>query len=102
MAERRRSLGDIESMHVFTPDGRPVPLGEVVEFQTAESFASIRRLDRERIVTVTADVDQAATNPEEVVATLMGRREGVDPAKIRVFNSSSTAISAHEVRIYVR
>jgi multidrug efflux pump subunit AcrB len=74
--ERRRSLGDIEAMQVFTPSGDPVPLAEVARFETAESFASIRRLNRERIVTVTADVDQAMANPEEVVAALMGRREG--------------------------
>ncbi|MCA9288768.1 MAG: efflux RND transporter permease subunit [Phycisphaerales bacterium] len=72
--EDRRSLGQIESMHVFTPAGQPVPLGEVVEFESADSFASIRRLNRERIITVTADVDQARSNPEEVVAALMGQR----------------------------
>ncbi|MEZ6234954.1 MAG: efflux RND transporter permease subunit [Phycisphaerales bacterium] len=72
--EDRRSLGQIESMHVFTPAGQPVPLGEVVEFDSADSFASIRRLNRERIITVTADVDQARSNPEEVVAALMGQR----------------------------
>lgn len=76
----RRSLGDIEAMHVFSPAGQPVPLTAVAEFQTAESFASIKRLNRERIVTVTADVDQAMANPEEVVASLMGQRQGANPS----------------------
>jgi hypothetical protein len=45
-------------------------------------------------------VSEATANASDVVNTLTSL--GVDPAKIRVFNSSSTAISAHEVRIYVR
>lgn len=73
-AHLRRSLGDIEQMHVLSPAGDPVPLGEIVEFESASTYASIRRLNRSRIVTVTADVDQAMANPEEVVAALMGRR----------------------------
>jgi hypothetical protein len=45
-------------------------------------------------------VSEATANASDVVNTLTSL--GVDPAKIRVFNSSSTAIAAHEVRIYVR
>ena len=45
-------------------------------------------------------VSEATANASDVVNTLTSL--GVDPAKIRVFNSSSAAISAHEVRIYVR
>jgi len=66
----RRSLAAIESQFVFTPDGRPVPLGEVALIEEGESYATIRRLDRERAVTVTADVDRARTNPDEVAAAL--------------------------------
>jgi len=66
----RRSLGDLERQHVFTPEGVAVPLGEVVEFEMAESFASVRRLNRERIVSITADVDSSVASPEAVVADL--------------------------------
>lgn len=68
--EVRRSLGDLENQQVFTPAGIPVPLGEVVEFESAESFASVRRLNRERIVSITADVDSNIASPEAVVADL--------------------------------
>ena len=45
-------------------------------------------------------VPEATANATDVVNTLTGL--GVDPVKIRVFNSSSPTINAHEVRIYVR
>jgi len=66
----RRSLTTIESMQVFTPDGRPVPLSEAVEIEEAEAFATVRRLNRQRAVTVSADVDRSLANPEEVTAAL--------------------------------
>ena len=45
-------------------------------------------------------VPEATANATDVVNTLTSL--GVDPVKIRVFNSSSPTINAHEVRIYVR
>jgi len=54
----RRSLAAIEGQFIFTPDGRAVPLGEVADITEAESYATVRRLNRERSVTVSADVDR--------------------------------------------
>ena len=65
----RRSLARIESMHVLTPGGAAVPLAEVASVTEAEGYASIRRLDRKRVVTVTAD-SEPGVNPEEVMASL--------------------------------
>jgi hypothetical protein len=45
-------------------------------------------------------VPEGTANAADVVNTLTSL--GVDPSKIRVFNSSSPTINAHEVRIYVR
>ena len=45
-------------------------------------------------------VPEATANATDVVNTLTSL--GVDPVKIRVFNSSSPTINSHEVRIYVR
>jgi HAE1 family hydrophobic/amphiphilic exporter-1 len=69
----RRSLAAIESQYVFTPDGRPVPLGEVAEIEEAESYATIRRLDGDRSVTVSADVNRAVANPDEIAASLQAK-----------------------------
>lgn len=66
----RRSLANVESMYVFTPDGAPVPLAEVADIREGEGYATVHRLDRKRSVTVTADVDRALANPEEITASL--------------------------------
>ncbi|TVQ64751.1 MAG: efflux RND transporter permease subunit [Phycisphaerales bacterium] len=68
--DARRSLNAIETMWVFTPDARPVPLGEIARIEEAESYATIRRLDRVRAVTVNADVDDARANTETVMREL--------------------------------
>jgi hydrophobic/amphiphilic exporter-1 (mainly G- bacteria), HAE1 family len=66
----RRSLAGIERMPVFTPAGLDVPLGEVAEIREAESFATVRRVDRRRAVTITAEVDKQVVSPEAVAAEL--------------------------------
>ncbi|RMH29168.1 MAG: efflux RND transporter permease subunit [Planctomycetota bacterium] len=66
----RRSLARLESIDVFTPAGAPVPLAEVAAITEAEGYATVRRLNGRRAVTVTADVDRAVANPEEITAAL--------------------------------
>lgn len=65
----RRSLGAVESMWVITPTGARVPLTEIAEIAEGTAFATIRRVDRKRAVTITADC-QPGTNPEQVMAEL--------------------------------
>ncbi|MHC4384994.1 MAG: efflux RND transporter permease subunit [Planctomycetota bacterium] len=65
----RRSLFAIENMYVIAPDGRRVPLGDVAEVVEDTTYAIIRRVDRKRATTVTAETT-AAVNPEEVVRDL--------------------------------
>jgi hydrophobic/amphiphilic exporter-1 (mainly G- bacteria), HAE1 family len=62
----RRSLAALERMQVFTPAGVPVPLGEVAAIHEGESFATVRRVDRRRAVTITAEVDKQVVSPEAV------------------------------------
>lgn len=68
----RRDLEAIESLWIFTPAGDAVPLGEVVRIEETRSYATIRRLDGERAITVTADATEG-TNPEQVMADLRPR-----------------------------
>ncbi len=69
-AEERRSLGDVEGMRIRTRDGSAVPFQAVARATLGEGFASISRLNRKRIVNVTADVDLSVTNQNAVVAQL--------------------------------
>ncbi|HAK56310.1 MAG: efflux RND transporter permease subunit [Vicinamibacterales bacterium] len=66
----RRSVGDLENMRIRTPDGQEVPFSQVARVEPGRGFASIKRVDRQRALNVTAAVDQAITTPGDVVADL--------------------------------
>lgn len=76
--EIRRSPSALESMYVVTPDGTPVPLGEVARIETSEAYATLHRLDRRRAVTVTADVNRAVNNPDMVAVQLKSRLREIE------------------------
>lgn len=73
----RSSLASIESMFLIAPGGQAVPLPEVVRVEEVEGYATVRRLDGRRAVSVIADVDrQSGANPEELTAAFRpGLRE---------------------------
>ena len=64
--DERRSLGNIESMRIRTPGGDEVPFGRVATVEIGRGYATIERADRQRMVTVTGDVDQDVTNADEI------------------------------------
>ena len=69
-AEQRRSLGAMEDMWIRAPDGTEVPFRAVARAELGRGFSSIRRVDRQRVVSVTADVDRNQTTANEVMASL--------------------------------
>jgi multidrug efflux pump subunit AcrB len=80
--EERRSLADVETMRIRAPDGSEVPFTAVAAAQVGEGTSAIRRVARDRVVTVTADVDLGVANPNEIVADL---EERVLPELLRAF-----------------
>ena len=112
--ESRRSVGGVEDMWVVARDGRAIPLAEIATIDEAEGSSAIRRIDRRRAVTVTAEVD-AFTSPESVVAAMApdlealrasspgisietgGRQQDVYDA----FTSLPVAMGAASIMIYV-
>jgi multidrug efflux pump subunit AcrB len=68
--EQRRSLSDVETLRVRTPDGGTLPFAAVAEVSRGHGFASIQRVDRERTVIVGADVDVAVASANAIVAEL--------------------------------
>ncbi len=64
--EERRSMGNIESMRIRTPQGAEVPFNRVATMEVGRGYASIERADRRRVVSVTADVDQEVANADEI------------------------------------
>jgi multidrug efflux pump subunit AcrB len=68
--DERRSLSDVERMRVRSADGTEVPFSRVARATLGTGFSAIRHVDRRRVVTVTADVDPAVANPNEIVRSL--------------------------------
>ena len=72
-ADQRRSLGNLESMRIRTPAGAEVPFSHVAVVEPGRGYASIKRVDRNRTVNVTASVDERVTSSGAVVGDLAGR-----------------------------
>jgi multidrug efflux pump subunit AcrB len=78
----RRSLGDIERMRIRLANGAEVPFATVATIEEGRGYSTINRTDRQRVVTITADVDENAANANEINADL---RETVLPVMARNF-----------------
>lgn len=68
--EERRSVADLENMRIRTPGGDEVPFNSVAEVSFGQGYSSISRLDRERTVTVSSDLDPDRVEPQQIVRTM--------------------------------
>ena len=66
----RRSISDLENMRIRTPSGDEVPFSSVAEVSYGQGYSSISRLDRERTVTVSSDLDPELVEPQQIIKTL--------------------------------
>jgi multidrug efflux pump subunit AcrB len=66
----RKSLATLNDMRIRTPDGAEVPFQTVAKAELGRGYSTIRRADRQRIVSVIADVDRAQITANEVIADL--------------------------------
>ena len=62
----RRNLGDVRSMRVRTPTGTEVPFSEVATVEIGHGYAAIQRTDGQRVVTVSASIDDKIANADEI------------------------------------
>jgi multidrug efflux pump subunit AcrB len=69
--KERQSIGDVENMRIRLPDGTEAPFKAVAEVEYGRGYATITRVDRRRIVNVTADIDPAIANEEKINADLI-------------------------------
>src|SRR5690606_20670522 len=91
--EERRSLGDLEDMRIRTAGGAEVPFPAVADIDLGNGYSSIRRVDRQRVVTVTADVDRSATTPETVLESL---QQGALPEILAGYRGISYVLSGEQ------
>ncbi len=72
---QRKSLADIRRMRIRVPqaDGmvREYPFNTVATVREGRGYATIDRVDRKRVVTVTADVDETVGNAEKINKALV-------------------------------
>ena len=69
--DERNAITDIEAYRIRTPAGGDVPLRQVATLDTGVAPPVIRRNDGQRVVTVTADVDQAIITSGQANAILV-------------------------------
>jgi len=68
----RRSSNDVERMRIRTASHGEVPFAYVAEAELGYGYAAIQRTDGQRVVTVSADVDEAMANADEINQQLAG------------------------------
>jgi multidrug efflux pump subunit AcrB len=69
-ASERRSVADLENMRIRTPSGVEVPFASVAEVEFGKGYSRISRVDRERTVTVSADLNPDLVQPQEVIRNI--------------------------------
>ncbi len=84
--EDRRSVADLENMRIRTPGGDEVPFNSVAQVSFGKGYSVISRLDRERTVTISSDLDADRVEPQQIIRALeetyfpelLSRYPGVD------------------------
>ncbi|MEL6724856.1 MAG: efflux RND transporter permease subunit [Pseudomonadota bacterium] len=69
----RQSLQSLDSMRIRLADGSSVPLYTVAETSESRAYSSINRINGRRVVTVTADIDEAISTPAVANEQLLTR-----------------------------
>ncbi len=71
--DERTSLVQFNEIRVRSSDGIERPITELAEIQVSQAYSEINRLDQQRAITVTAEVDSTEANSQEVVLALQSR-----------------------------
>lgn len=66
----RESLASLEGMRVRLPDNTEVPFSQVARYDIARGPSSISRIDRQRTIVVTCDLNRSIANANEIAASL--------------------------------
>jgi multidrug efflux pump subunit AcrB len=98
----RRSLRDLARLKISLPNGDAADLRTVARIEETRSLASIERVDGRRIVSVSADVDEATTTPNAVTAllraTTLPQLEGAFPG-LSIVEDGQSRDQAEDIRV---
>ncbi len=68
--DERYSFSDLKDFRIHTPSGADVPLSEVATIKVGTGSSTISRVDRQRIINITADLNKEKTSANKVVGDL--------------------------------
>ncbi|MDR2643039.1 MAG: efflux RND transporter permease subunit [Planctomycetaceae bacterium] len=67
--EDRRSIGDFNEIRIRTANGE-FPITELADIEVVRGYTSITRINQQRCIEVSADVDESEANAREIVVEL--------------------------------
>jgi multidrug efflux pump subunit AcrB len=68
--DERRSLYQLNEIRVPTRTGGEIPLEVLADISVARGFSSVHRIDQQRAVTITANVDDQIANAPDIIRDL--------------------------------
>ena len=68
--EERKSLWNVETMRIRTPDGGELPIQRAATIEAGRGYSEINRAERKRVINIRASVDSKLANAEETVQNL--------------------------------
>ena len=68
--EERNSLVNFRELRVRTPEGTEHPITELADVKIQRGFSEINRVDQQRSVTISADLDESTANADLIIAEL--------------------------------
>ena len=66
-ASDRHSISDLENFHLMNGNGERIPLNTVASITHTRGYTGIRRVDGQRTVTITGDVDTRIANSRDII-----------------------------------
>lgn len=72
-AEARYTLDTLDKFRVNLPDGSTAPLFTMARIEESRAYSSIQRIDGRRVVSVTAEVDEALNTPNDANARIISQ-----------------------------
>jgi multidrug efflux pump subunit AcrB len=69
--QERQAISDLQNMYIRSADSAYIPLSSVADMNFEPGFSQRKRIDGERSITVTAQVDKDFTSPDTVTASVM-------------------------------
>lgn len=63
----RHTIADLESMEIRTPEGSEVPFTTVADMSVQPGLSRITRIDGQRALTISADVDKSRSEPSRII-----------------------------------